>query len=69
MEHNLTIRYVIAIRSEKRIPKLYKLLLPSEERLMALRSLNRMNINFLSLYPDVEGASLYCNMTLELDHY
>lgn len=54
---------------EKRMPKLYKLLLPSEERLTALRSLNRMNINFLSLFPDVEGASLHCNMTLEIDHY
>jgi hypothetical protein len=56
-------------RGEARIPKLYKLLLPTEERLTALRSLNRMNINFLSLYPDIEGASLHCNMALEIEHY
>lgn len=56
-------------RGESRKPQLYKLLLPEKERLTALRSLNRMNINYLSLYPDLEGASLHCNMMLEIPNY
>jgi hypothetical protein len=54
---------------QAKFPKLYKLLLPEAERLTALRSLNRMNINYLTLYPDMVGASLHCNMCLEIDHY
>ncbi|HZR19094.1 MAG TPA: FRG domain-containing protein [Verrucomicrobiae bacterium] len=54
---------------ESRFPKLYKLLLPDSERLTALKSLNRMNINYLSLYPDIAGACLHCNMALEIEHY
>jgi hypothetical protein len=49
--------------------RLNKLLLPEGERVKALMALNRMNINYLSLYPDLEGASLHCNMQLSIDHY
>jgi hypothetical protein len=34
-----------------------------------LRFLNRMNINYLTLFPDLEGAAKYCNMQLEIDDY
>jgi len=34
-----------------------------------LRFLNRMNINYLSLFPDLEGAAKHCNMQLEIDDY
>ncbi len=54
---------------EEKAPKLYKLLLPETERLTALRSLNRMNINYLTLFPDLVGASLHSNMSFEIDHY
>lgn len=40
-----------------------------EERETFLRFLNRMNINYLSLFPDVDGAASYCNMRLEIDGY
>jgi len=34
-----------------------------------LRFLNRMNINYLSLFPDLDGAAKHCNMRLEIDNY
>jgi hypothetical protein len=34
-----------------------------------LRFLNRMNINYLSLFPDLDGAAKHCNMQLEIDDY
>ena len=40
-----------------------------EDRSSFLRFLNRMNINYLSLFPDLEGAAKYCNMQLEIDNY
>lgn len=48
---------------------LNKLLLPDDERETVLKALNRMNINYLSLFPDLEGASWHCNMQLSIDHY
>jgi hypothetical protein len=34
-----------------------------------LRFLNRMNINYLTLFPDLDGAARHCNMQLEIDNY
>ncbi len=31
--------------------------------------LNRMNINYLSLFPDLDGAAKHCNMQLEIKDY
>lgn len=42
-----------------------KILIPSRDREMALKDLNRMNINQASLFPDLTGASAYMNMALE----
>jgi hypothetical protein len=39
------------------------------DRSAFLRFLNRMNINHLSLFPDLDGAARYCNMQLEIDEY
>ena len=43
---------------------LTKILLPNDQRPEILRGLNRMNVNYLSLFPDHEGAARHCNMTL-----
>jgi len=41
----------------------------NHDRVQILKVLNRMNINYATLFPDVEGASLYANMQGEIKHY
>jgi hypothetical protein len=48
---------------------LLKITIPNKDRVVALRSLNRMNINHLSLFPDLDGASKFANLHLVIDHY
>lgn len=48
------------------VPVLLKIEIPDRDRLMCLRTLERMNINHLSLFPDLIGASRYTNLKLEL---
>jgi hypothetical protein len=48
---------------------LIKILLPNKDRDSSLRTLNRMNINHLSLFPDLYGASKFCNLFSEIDRY
>ena len=45
---------------------LLKIEIPDQDRPMCLRTLERMNINHLSLFPDLSGASRYTNLKLEL---
>ena len=45
-------------------PVLLKLLLPNRERSACLKSLERMNLTHLSLFPDVRGAAQFCNKAL-----
>jgi hypothetical protein len=40
-----------------------------KEPAQILRWLNRMNIHYASLFPDIEGASLYANMQGDIRHY
>lgn len=47
----------------------WKILLPENERSTILQSLNRMNINYSSLFPDLFGASNFANMHLEVRYY
>lgn len=49
--------------------RLFKILIPDSERELALRALNRMNINHLSLFPDLTGACEYANSNLLIAEY
>lgn len=46
-----------------------KILVPDSDRDSCLRILNRMNINHLSLFPDLSGASMFCNLFSEVEKY
>ena len=48
---------------------LLKMTFPNKEREFVLQSLNRMNINHLSLFPDLYGASQYSNLELQIAKY
>lgn len=48
---------------------LFKILVPNDERQTALRSLAQMNINHLSVFPDLHGASQFCNFALAHEGY
>lgn len=58
-------------QGETRKAALVKMVIPESgtDRLDVLRSLKRMNINHLSLFPDVGGSALYCNLRLALPGY
>lgn len=54
---------------DKEKAALIKILIPNKDRMMCLRMLNRMNINHLSLFPDLYGASKFSNIHSEIDRY
>ena len=54
---------------ESQAAHLLKISVPELGRTDCLRTLNKMNINHLSLFPDMYGSSLHCNKALEIDKY
>ncbi len=46
-----------------------KLLIPNSGRLDCLRTLNKMNINYLTLFPDLSGASRHANTVNTISKY
>lgn len=50
-------------------PVLIRVEIPDSERVKCLRALNRMNINHLSLFPDIAGASEFANLSLQIENY
>jgi hypothetical protein len=58
-----TRRYAAGNSSEM---TLIKISIPEDGRRECLRTLNRMNINHATLFPDIYGAGAHCNRSLEL---
>ena len=56
-------------KGENGVYILIKITIPNKDRLLCLRSLNRMNINHLTLFPDLYGASKFSNLNLSIDKY
>ena len=48
---------------------LMKITMPNKDIQDALSYLNRMNLNPSTLFPDLSGASEYCNLSLEIQNY
>ena len=48
---------------------LIKLQIPDKGRTECLRTLNKMNINYLTLFPDIYGALNYVNMSDKINQY
>lgn len=53
--------------SDSESEMLLRIEIPESDRAQCLRALNRMNINHLSLFPDLTGASRATNVRTELD--
>lgn len=54
---------------ETRNSPLIKLVIPETGRTECLRTLNKMNINHVTLFPDLYGAGQHCNKALQIDKY
>lgn len=48
---------------------LLKVLIPNRERDKCLKTLERMNINHVTLFPDIYGACVHCNQALNIKNY
>jgi hypothetical protein len=48
---------------------LIKILVPNSDRLDCLKMLNRMNVNHLTLFPDLFGAAQFTNVHLDVLNY
>lgn len=56
-------------KSNTKARVLLKITVPDDDRDDALRMLNRMNINHLTLFPDLDGAAKFVNMHLDIAKY
>lgn len=68
---NDIVKWVEKYFSDWSDPVLVQIQIPNDRTARAefLRDLNRMNINPLTLFPDLEGSSMYANLALEIDGY
>jgi hypothetical protein len=58
-----------SFKGEKSLWILVKILIPSNNRENCLRELNIMNINHLTLFPNLYGSSTFCNMDASIEGY
>lgn len=56
-------------KGDSKYARLIKIKCPNKKRTVCVRSLNRMNINHSSLFPDLYGASVDCNTKLRIKDY
>jgi len=49
--------------------ELIKIIIPKKDLESCIRYLNRMNINHSTLFPDLSGASDFCNSHLKIERY
>lgn len=61
---NVPVESWIRANHENHEAILTKILIPTSERKAVLTGLNKMNVNYLSLFPDFEGAARHANMGL-----
>jgi hypothetical protein len=61
---NMSVDEWVRKRTGAKVSLLTKVLIPNSARAEVLRCLNKMNINYLTLFPDVEGAAKHSNMAL-----
>ena len=61
--------WVKTYNNERNYMDLIKIEIPTKGVMDCLRYLNRMNINHSTLFPDLTGASDYCNQHLVLSKY
>jgi len=59
-------RIIETFKGDNKKIRLIKITIPNTERIVCLHSLKRMNITHLALFPDLYGASIYCNNELAL---
>lgn len=55
--------------SNFKAPVLTKITLPNSERNKTIKSLNRMNINYMTLFPDLFGACQHSNLCSQINCY
>ncbi len=56
-------------KGEERKGTLMKLTFPDADRYECLRTLTKMNINHITLFPDLYGAGQHCNKALQIEKY
>ncbi len=68
--NNMTIEeWVMEYNPDDDNMELIKIIIPSENNEKCLRYLNKMNINHSTLFPDLMGASSYCNTKMTVKEY
>ncbi|WP_153020683.1 FRG domain-containing protein [Pseudomonas sp. BMS12] len=61
--------WIIKFKPKSKHMDLIKINIPNSNLESCLKYLNRMNVNASTLFPDLEGASIFCNQTLEVEGY